>query len=215
MNTVSCLCGGLRFEAASRLARGWECDCEECRKARPATLSVHASSDPLPDDRLRHLGGSGAQSLHPPLRVRVESPSCADAQALITALDQDLAGVYPPEVIFGLHEDDHDEARMIFLVARLHDRPVACGALRSLDANTGEVKRMYVVPEVRGSGISRRLLGIVEDLAIGRRHRRLRLETGNQSPAALALYRSNGYREISLYAEYVGNAYSVCFEKEL
>lgn len=147
--------------------------------------------------------------------VRAEEPSSPAARALIAALDADLAGHYPREVIFGLHEDDHDPARMVFLVARLGERPVACGALRSLDAVRGEVKRMYVVPDLRGGGLSRRMLAIVEALAVGRRHTKLLLETGNRSPVALALYRSSGYREIPAWGEYAGNPYSVCFEKEL
>jgi putative acetyltransferase len=149
------------------------------------------------------------------LSILAEQPSSPDAQALIAALDADLALRYPPELIFGLHEEDHDPARMVFLVARAAGRPVACGALRTLDAETGEVKRMYVVPDLRGRGLSRRMLAVVESIAVGRRHRRLLLETGNRSPAALALYRSSGYLEIPAYGEYAGNAYSVCFEKVL
>jgi len=154
-------------------------------------------------------------SLPPRLELRVEDPGSIDARALIAALDDDLARTYPREVIFGLHDDDYDEARMVFLVARIRDRAVACGALRSLDASTGEVKRMYVVPDLRGTGISRRLLAAIETIAIGRRHGVLRLETGKLSPVSLALYRSSGYREIPPYGEYAGNDYSICFEKKL
>lgn len=158
------------------------------------------------------MGNAGPET---PLDIRPEAPSSADAQALIAALDAELARSYPPEVIFGLHEDDHDPARMVFLVARAGAKPVACGALRTLDAETGEVKRMYVVPELRGQGLSRRMLALVEEIAVARRHRRLLLETGNRSPVSLSLYRSSGYREIPPYGEYAGNAFSVCFEKLL
>lgn len=149
------------------------------------------------------------------LELRVESPASPDAQALIAALDADLAQNYPSDVIFGLHEEDYDPAHMVFLVGRIDGRPVACGALRSLDAGTGEVKRMYVAPDLRRRGLSRLLLAEVEAVAVRRGHRRLRLETGNLSPASVALYRSSGFREIPPYGEYAGNAYSVCFEKEL
>jgi GNAT superfamily N-acetyltransferase len=117
--------------------------------------------------------------------------------------------------MFGLHDDDREEGRMVFLVARVRDRPVACGALRTLDAEMGEVKRMYVVPDLRGEGISRRILSAIETIAIGKRHEVLRLETGNRQQAAQSLYRSAGYQEIPRYGEYVRSELSVCFEKNL
>ncbi|MFN2427275.1 MAG: GNAT family N-acetyltransferase [Candidatus Binatia bacterium] len=169
----------------------------------------------LPEDGLPRFATGSPDSVMPRLKLRAEDPASPDARMLIGALDEDLAGTYPREVIFGLHEDDHDDARMVFLVGRIREKAVACGALRSLDRETGEVKRMYVVPELRGTGISRRLLAAIETVAIGRRHQVLRLETGRLSPAPLALYRTSGYREISPYGEYAGNDYSVCFEKKI
>lgn len=151
----------------------------------------------------------------PRLELRQEPPGSSAARSLIAALDHDLARVYPREVIFGLHDDDHDSDRMVFLVACARARPLACGALRSVEPAMGEVKRMYVAPELRGRGIARRLLGVIETIAVARRHEVMRLETGNRSPAALHLYRSAGYREIPPYGEYAGNEYSVCFEKNL
>jgi hypothetical protein len=52
-----------------------------------------------------------------------------------------------------------------------------------------------------------------EALAAGRPI--LRLETGTYLSAALHLYRSAGYQPIPVYGEYVGNPFSVCFEKRL
>src|SRR5687767_9870294 len=49
-----------------------------------------------------------------------------------------------------------------FLVLYDGDRPVACGGLRRLDAGAAEIKRMYVAPEARGRGYSRRLLAALE-----------------------------------------------------
>lgn len=142
-------------------------------------------------------------------------PRSDEARGLITALDAALARVYPPEVIFGLHEDDFDEARLVFFVARRGGVAVACGALRSLDDETGEVKRMFVVPEERGRGISRLVLSRVEAEARARGHRRLRLETGDRQAEAVGLYRTSGFAPIEPWGEYMGNPYSVCFEKAL
>ncbi len=177
--------------------------------------SDKAAWERLPHDGLPRFATGAADSREPRAKIRAEAPGSSDAKTLIAALDAYLADNYPPDAIFGLHDDDHDPDRMVFLIARIDDRPVACGAIRSLDADAAEVKRMFVVPELRGSGLARRLLGDLETIAMGRRHSVLRLETGNRSVPALALYRSSGYREIPLYGEYVGCEYSICFEKRL
>jgi hypothetical protein len=169
----------------------------------------------IAEDSLPRLATGDPASRVPRVRLRVEEPSSPDAARLIGLLDADLAQTYPPEVIFGLHEEDHDADHMVFLVARRGDRAIGCGALRTLDATMGEVKRMYVVEDERGAGVSRILLAAIETIAIGKRFTTLRLETGKLSPAPLALYRSSGYREIPLYGEYAGNDYSICFEKKL
>ncbi len=107
----------------------------------------------------------------------------------------------------------HDDAS--YLVVVLDGRAVACGAVQHLDADTAELKRMYVRPAYRGRGIARQLLAALEECALVAGHSRLRLETGTYLPAAIALYRSAGYQPIPVYGEYVGNPYSVCFEKRL
>lgn len=74
---------------------------------------------------------------------------------------------------------------------------------------------MYVVPERRGAGLSRRMLAALEDEARGFAYRRIRLETGFRQHEALALYRSSGFEEIPRYGPYVDDELSVCFEKPL
>src|SRR5215212_510948 len=44
-----------------------------------------------------------------------------------------------------------------FLVAYEGDRPIACAGIRALPDGAGEIKRMYVVPDVRGRGVGRQL----------------------------------------------------------
>jgi GNAT superfamily N-acetyltransferase len=77
--------------------------------------------------------------------------------------------------------------------------PAGCVALHPLDAATGEVKRMFVLPELRGRGVARALMERL--LAEARRlgFRRLRLGTLDEMTAAQQLYRSLGFREIPGY----------------
>ena len=60
---------------------------------------------------------------------------------------------------------------------------------------------MYVTPEHRGAGLSRWMLGALEEEARGFGYRRIRLETGVHQHEALGLYRSAGYVEVPAYNE--------------
>jgi DNA-binding MarR family transcriptional regulator/GNAT superfamily N-acetyltransferase len=105
------------------------------------------------------------------------------------------------------------EGRSWFLIARLDGRPVGCGALKTLDAETGEIKRMWIAPDARGLGLSRRLLAELEALAREAGMTRLCLDTNGTLKEAQALYRKAGYREIGRYND---NPYAeLWFEKEL
>jgi GNAT superfamily N-acetyltransferase len=83
-----------------------------------------------------------------------------------------------------------------FLVGWLAGEAVACGGVKRLDATTCEIKRMYVAPRARGSGMARALLAALEDEARRLGYAVARLDTGPQQPHAERLYRSAGYAEI-------------------
>ncbi len=104
----------------------------------------------------------------------------------------------------------------VFLVVRDDDgRAVACGGVARFDGSRGELKRMYVVPELRGRGLGRRLLVELETAARRLGYRALVLETGDRQPEALGLYASFGYGRIPCYPPYDSRALSLCFEKRL
>jgi putative acetyltransferase len=93
--------------------------------------------------------------------------------------------------------------------------PVGCGALRRLDPTTAEVKRMYVTPGARGSGVSTAILRALESAALDRGWTTIRLETGPAQPDAMRFYQREGYHEIPLFGAYVGSGLSVCYERTL
>ena len=97
---------------------------------------------------------------------------------MIGALDAGLAELYPPEQRFGpnLKAQHLEDGRGTFLVARDDGRAIACGAVRILDATTGEIKRMYVEPDQRGRGVGRAVLARLEAAARQLGARRLVLE---------------------------------------
>jgi ribosomal protein S18 acetylase RimI-like enzyme len=87
----------------------------------------------------------------------------------------------------------------LFLVARIEETAVGCGAVRLLDADVAEIKRMWVDPAARGVGVGRALLASLEAGAVELGARTVRLDTAASLTAALGLYRSAGYREIAAY----------------
>lgn len=129
--------------------------------------------------------------------------------------------------------DDGDETHMdaemfvpprgVYLVA--YDdagRPVATGGWRRQDENPegfsdgdAEIKRMYVIPEVRGLGLARRILAALEDDARAAGRTRMVLETGTMQPEAIALYESSGYEPCRKFGHYRFHALSRCYAKPL
>jgi putative acetyltransferase len=137
------------------------------------------------------------------------------AAALIQALDADLQRRYPGVMLQGLRPGEAQDPRLSFFVARTGDQAVGCAALRELDEVTGEVKRMFVRDDHRGRGIARLLMAALEARGRELGYEFLRLETGPGQPEAIGLYQSAGYAAIPPFGQYVGNAYSRCFEKRL
>jgi GNAT superfamily N-acetyltransferase len=104
---------------------------------------------------------------------------------------------------------------LVCYVAFDGDRAVGIGALRGIDAEHGEVKRMYVAPDYRGSGVSAQILRTLEADARSRGWTRLVLETGDTMIPAQRFYTRQGYLPIPLFGPYTGSDLSLCYGKEL
>ncbi|HWM05872.1 MAG TPA: helix-turn-helix domain-containing GNAT family N-acetyltransferase [Actinophytocola sp.] len=87
----------------------------------------------------------------------------------------------------------------LLLVARLREEPVGAGALKFVDGEPPQLKRMWVAESVRGLGIGRRLLAELESRAAEHGHDRIRLETNNSLVEAIGMYRAAGYVEVEPY----------------
>jgi GNAT superfamily N-acetyltransferase len=102
-----------------------------------------------------------------------------------------------------------------FLIAFDDDAvtPIACGGLRRIDDRHGEVKRMFVVADRRGTGVATAVLHALERIArdeLG--WDRLVLETGDRQPDAIRFYQREGYTRIPNFGYYAASEYSLCYE---
>jgi putative acetyltransferase len=144
-----------------------------------------------------------------------ESPDQPEVIALIAELDAYQDALYPPECRHALDLESLKQDNVLFYVARDDTgRAVGCGAV-VLDADGGEIKRMYVAPSCRGQGLARRLLRALEAAAWNRGCKRFALETGPRQPEALGLYASLGYERCGPYGHYTDDPLSVFMQKTL
>jgi GNAT superfamily N-acetyltransferase len=92
---------------------------------------------------------------------------------------------------------------------------LGCGGIKQFDKGIGEVKRMYVVPGARRTGVARAVLREVEAEGRRRGYRELWLETGVKQPEAIALYQSSGFELIPCWDTYADAPLSRCLAKQL
>ncbi len=85
------------------------------------------------------------------------------------------------------------------LLALSGNEAAGCVAFRKLDADTCEMKRLFVLPGFRGRGVGGRLVARVLTEARRRGYARMRLDTVTSMVEANRLYRRFGFREIPPY----------------
>lgn len=101
------------------------------------------------------------------------------------------------------------------LLARQEGAARGMVGLKPLAPGIAEAKRLYVVPEARGTGLGRRLAERVLAAAVEKGYARVRLDAHRPSMAgAIALYRSLGFVEIAPYGPDLGGEIAF-FEKLL
>lgn len=135
-------------------------------------------------------------------------------QKLVSLLDEELAirdgkdhGFY--------HQFNGIAGIKNAIVLFQNGRAIGCGAFKPFDGTSVEIKRMYVLPEARGSGAAGKILAGLESRAKNLGFKKAVLETGLKQPEAIGLYQKSGYIRIENYGQYAGIENSVCFSKDL
>ena len=150
------------------------------------------------------------------IEIRAERADEEPGRTLLAEFEHEIATRYPgwdPNLGPSATPAEIGPPTGLFLVAYVDGEPSGCGALKQLDQEAAEIKRVYVAPSARGLGIARRVLGALEEAAKELGYACVRLDTGERLQEALALFRSTGYEAIP---DYNGNPYAAYwFEKRL
>jgi GNAT superfamily N-acetyltransferase len=150
--------------------------------------------------------------------VERERPDTPDATALITELEEHLAALYPAESRHGFSVQRLIDEDVHVFVLRADGVPAGCGGILFVDDAVepyGEIKRMYVRPGNRGTGLGRRILEALIGHARERGIGVLRLETGTHQREAIGLYESLGFRPSAPFGPYRDDPLSPCYELRL
>lgn len=98
------------------------------------------------------------------------------------------------------------------ILAKDNDAYIGCIAVRKIDNEIGEIKRMYVKPDSQQRGTGTRLLEEAIAFAKDAGYKKLQLDTLNTMLPAMKLYKKSGFYEIPAYY-YNPEPTAVYFEK--
>lgn len=123
----------------------------------------------------------------------------------------------PPESIHALNLEQLRQPNITFWSAWNGKDLLGCGALKELDAKHGEIKSMRTSSAHLRTGVAKRLLQHIINVAKERGYARLSLETGSMDAFAPArkLYTSFGFDYCEPFSDYIEDPNSVFMTKEL
>ncbi|HSN26525.1 MAG TPA: GNAT family N-acetyltransferase [Kofleriaceae bacterium] len=131
--------------------------------------------------------------------IAIRPVTAADVPAVIALITSSLAefgltfgqGSATDEPIRALPAS-YTDAGGAFWVA-VSDTIVGTCGVYPIDADTYELRKMYLDPHVRGAGLGRRLLDTAVEFARSRGAKRLVLDTLNEMTRAIAFYEAHGF----------------------
>lgn len=150
----------------------------------------------------------------PAPQVDVVSARDSDVIALLDALTSELAlGGYLATETFGYSVEQLESSQVHLVGARAGGRLVGVGGVEMQDSGTGELKRFFVLPGYRGTGVGGAMITALIEYATNHGIAVLRLETGDKQQSAIAFYRRHGFVAVPCFAPYLQSATSLCMER--
>lgn len=155
-----------------------------------------------------------AMEVYASMRIDFVAPDCGDFRMLAEKLDAyyfTLVG----EIQRKYAEPNRPENMSALAVCYDGQQAIACGAWKAIDADTAEVKRIFVLPQYRRKGVATAMIRALEESIVASGRRKLILETAVDTTGSHQLYASLGYQTRNYYGSPAGEANCLCFEKEI
>jgi putative acetyltransferase len=151
------------------------------------------------------------------MEIRIDDVTGPEIIALLREHLRCMALASPPESCHALDVDELRQASVTVWTVWNDGALAACGALKELDHEHGEIKSMRTAYSYQRKGVASRLLRHLMAEAKRRGYRRLSLETGSMDyfEPARQLYRRFGFLDCEPFASYRTDPNSVYMTKEL
>lgn len=149
--------------------------------------------------------------------IREDDLTGPEVAALLRLHLDDMHQWSPPESVHAMPIERLRANDVTFYTAWDGEALAACGALKQLDPQHGEIKSMRAGPAWRGKGAGKTILLHILAEARARGYTRLSLETGRPEPfdPARRLYASHGFVECPPFGNYVDDGFSLCMTRTL
>ncbi|MCE3281283.1 MAG: family N-acetyltransferase [Chitinophagaceae bacterium] len=133
---------------------------------------------------------------------------------LVAELDNDLRSRYKErQAVYDPYNQVPNLSTVV--VAYEGDTAVGCGCFKPYDDDSVEIKRMFVAPASRGTGVAPVILSELEQWARELGYRKAVLETGTLQHEAIRFYQREGFSVTENYGQYIGMETSICMNKKL
>lgn len=144
------------------------------------------------------------------IRTNSKNP---EFKRLVELLNVDLAGrdgkTHPLSQFNGISNLNY------VVLALKKEKAIGCGAIAEYHFNAMEIKRMYVLPELRGQRVGEKILSELENWSKELGYSRCILFMGSKQPEAAKLYQRNNYNSIEKYGKLKTIPDSLCLAKDL
>jgi putative acetyltransferase len=153
----------------------------------------------------------------PHIEIRMDDLAGEATRALIAFHLDGMHDTSPPESVHALDIDGLRHPSVTFWSAWIDGELAGIAALKSIDAERGELKSMRVDDRFRGSGVGRALLRHLIAEARRRGMTSLWLETGSPDDfvPAQRLYESEGFTRCGPFDGYTDDPFSVFMTRTL
>ena len=181
--------------------------CERAELDHRADAFAQSLLEPLNESQRLKLVAAMAQVerllIASQVSISLADPTSSDVlwcfEQYFAELGERFEAGFDPDLSISAHALELMPPSGLVLVAYLKEEPVGCGALKIYENAVGEIKRMWVAPQVRGLGLGRRLLVTLECHAREAGVAVLHLETNRSLIEAIQMYRDCGYEEVESF----------------